>query len=474
MYFNSFHFFVFFILVLSGYFLLRHKWQNYWLLAASYFFYAAWDVRFVGLLFLTTVIDYSASQAITNSSTERGKIVFLRVSIFCNLCLLAFFKYFNFFTESFIRLMDIFGFHLSPVTLQIILPVGISFYTFQSMSYTIDVFRGEVKATRRFFDYALYVAFFPQLVAGPIERARHLLPQILRPRDVSFLNIQAGAYFVFFGIFLKVFLADNLARIVDPVFSEQGSQTGFAYLLAGYGFTWQIYGDFAGYSYIAKGLGQMLGFEIMDNFNLPYFAKNPQEFWHRWHISLSVWLRDYLYIPLGGNRYGRLRTLRNLFVTMLLGGLWHGAKITFVLWGFFHGILLATHHLLKPLGGGIVSRGNVWKKIVNLLKLTMFFHIIVLSWFLFRARSIEQVNSIFWALFTHFHFNIAAHQLFIKKLVFYITPVIIMQLLQNQYKSQIAVFNLPVLLRTIIYVLLFYLIVIFGVNNAQDFIYFQF
>lgn len=240
------------------------------------------------------------------------------------------------------------GMHVSPMSLQIILPVGISFYTFQSMSYTIDVFRGRVAPVSSIMDYALYVSFFPQLIAGPIERSTHLLPQILSPRRVSFEKIQIGFYYIACGLFLKIFMADNLARLVDPIFATSDPQTGFCYLLTGYAFAFQIYGDFAGYSWMAKGLGAILGFEIMDNFNLPYFSKNPQEFWRRWHISLFSWLRDYLYIPLGGNRKGQVKTVRNLFLTMLLGGLWHGAKMTFVAWGFFHAVLLALHHLVSP------------------------------------------------------------------------------------------------------------------------------
>ena len=345
MFFNSFTFFIFLIVIFTCYSLLNHKSQNRLLLAASYFFYGAWDYRFLALILITTVTDYTVSLFIQKATKRHHRIRLLSISIFINLAILGFFKYFNFFIDTALVLLDGIGLQVSPISLHIILPVGISFYTFQSMSYTIDVYRRKIEPITNILDYALYVSFFPQLVAGPIERATHLLPQILSPRLLSFEKTKLGFYYIGFGLFLKVFMADNLARMVDPVFTSHTTQTGFQYLLAGYAFAFQIYGDFAGYSYIAKGLGATLGFEIMDNFNIPYFAKNPQQFWARWHISLSTWLRDYLYIPLGGSKEGRLKTIRNLFLTMVLGGLWHGAKMTFIAWGVFHGLLLVMHHL---------------------------------------------------------------------------------------------------------------------------------
>lgn len=411
-------------------------------------------------------------QSVAVQKTRRR---FLFISVAINLCILGFFKYFNFFIENALVLLNGIGVQCSPVSLHIILPVGISFYTFQSMSYVVDVYRRKVKPVTNIFDYALYVSFFPQLVAGPIERATHLLPQILSPRFITFEKIQLGFYYIVFGLFLKVFMADNLARLVDPVFSTHTTQTGFHYLLAGYGFAFQIYGDFAGYSYIAKGLGAILGFDIMDNFNLPYFARNPQQFWHRWHISLSTWLRDYLYIPLGGSRGGVLKTVRNVFLTMVLGGLWHGAKMTFVTWGFFHGILLAMHHLVGKVYQGYFSgvRGK-HSSFINLLKILFFFHFIVISWYFFRANSLEQVFVIFKVLFTDFGYDFVRDKIFIYKLIFYISPLLLFQLVQYHTDDPLVIFRMPVLLRTVIYLAVFYLIVIFGVSSAQEFIYFQF
>lgn len=475
MFFNSFTFFIFFIAVFSGYIILKHIWQNRLLLVASYIFYGAWDYRFLALILVTTIVDYTAALLMQSNTDERLRRRFLITSIAINLCILGFFKYFDFFTESLVLLVNNLGFHASPLSLHIILPVGISFYTFQSMSYTIDVYRRKINPITNILDYGLYVAFFPQLVAGPIERATSLLPQILSPRSVSFSKIQLGCYYIGFGLFLKVFMADNLARLVDPVFAGNTIHTGFYYLLAGYGFAFQIYGDFAGYSYMAKGLGAILGFDIMDNFNLPYFARNPQQFWRRWHISLSTWLRDYLYIPLGGSRDGTLKTVRNLFITMMLGGLWHGAKVTFVAWGFFHGILLAMHHLFSNVRQRYVSsRSEESSKVLNLIKIIVFFHIIVMSWYFFRANSLEQVWVITSSFFTDFGFDYAKNRIFIQKLIFYISPLLIFQLIQYHRKDLLVIFRMPILVRSSLYAFAFYLVVIFGVTNAQEFIYFQF
>ncbi|MCI5130257.1 MAG: MBOAT family protein [Candidatus Electrothrix sp. EH2] len=474
MIFNSFTFFIFFIFVFLCYLPLKQKWQNRLLLAASCFFYGCWDYRFLLLLLLTVFVDYSAARLIHASEDQKQKKRILFFSVFVNLGILCYFKYVNFFLKNALILLNSIGFHIDSITLQIVLPVGISFYTFQSMSYTLDVFRGRVAPVSNIMDYALYVSFFPQLVAGPIERSSHLLPQILSPRIVSFEKIQIGTYYIASGLFLKIFMADNLARLVNPIFATSDAQTGFCYLLTGYAFAFQIYGDFAGYSWIAKGLGSILGFDIMDNFNLPYFSKNPQEFWRRWHISLSSWLRDYLYIPLGGNRKGQFKTVRNLFVTMLLGGLWHGAKMTFVAWGFFHAVLLALHHLVaeKNKKAGEQQERGLW--FVHLLKTIFFFHLIVASWYFFRANSFEQMLVIFKALITAFHFDFAGNKLFIQKILFYISPVLLMQTLRYYTDDQLVIFRLPIPVRALIYSIAFYLVVIFGVTHAHEFIYFQF
>lgn len=472
MIFNSFAFLVFFCLVFIAYVFLSHKWQNKLLLLASYVFYAAWDYRFCLLLLATTIVDYTAGRLIFRF--EKRSKYFLVVSICVNLTILGFFKYFNFFSESFRTLLAFSGLEINPFTLQVILPVGISFYTFQSMSYVIDVYKKEIEPITSLPDYALYVSFFPQLVAGPIERARRLLPQVISPRTVTFIGLQKGCYYILSGLFLKIFVADNIARLIDPIFNSTAPQSGLQYLLAGYGFAFQIFGDFAGYSYVARGLGSILGFDIMNNFNLPYFSRNPQEFWRRWHISLSTWLRDYLYIPLGGSRSSQMKTIRNLIITMLLGGLWHGANITFVLWGGIHGILLVAYRVFGRTKNIYFKQEYQFlnQHVVTCFKILFFFHVIVFTWYFFRANSIDQINTIFYAII--FDFQLLGEGELAAKLAFYILPVLIFQMLQFLSKDQHILFRLPIPVRATVYIAAFYLIVIFGVNNAQDFIYFQF
>jgi alginate O-acetyltransferase complex protein AlgI len=345
--FNTPEFFFFFSVVLLTYYWLPFRAQNVWLLAASYVFYASWDYRFLSLLLLSTVIDFGAGLAI-DAARQRGDPRRMRLALVASvgsqLVILGFFKYFNFFAESAAALLASVGIHASPPLLEIVLPVGISFYTFQTMSYTIDIYRGAFAPTRNFVDFALSVAFFPHLVAGPIQRARSLIVQIERPRTVTFDNWARGSTLILIGLVRKVAIADPAGAIVDAYFASPASYTTLplACGLVLYGL--QIYNDFAGYSEIARGCANLMGFDLMRNFHHPYFARNISEFWQRWHISLSTWLRDYLYIPLGGNRKGPTRTSINLMITMLLGGLWHGASWNFVLWGALHGTYLTVYH----------------------------------------------------------------------------------------------------------------------------------
>jgi len=317
--------------------------QNGLLLAASYVFYGAWDARFLVLIWISTALDFAVGRLLERSTETRRRHLLVAASITGNLSILGFFKYFDFFVGSAGELLGLFGLDVHPRTLGVILPVGISFYTFQSMSYTIDVYRGELRASRDPLDFALYVAFFPQLVAGPIERGRRLLPQFQRERTVHADDVQTGLLWIATGYFLKVGLADTVSPVVDHVFSRPEDVDGLSALAGIVGFTVQIYCDFAGYSLIARGLARMMGIDLMQNFDAPFLVTNPRDFWRHWHVSLSTWLRDYLYVPLGGNRGSRGRTRRNLLATMLLGGLWHGAAWNFVIWGSFHGGLLVLH-----------------------------------------------------------------------------------------------------------------------------------
>ncbi|NBZ89656.1 MBOAT family O-acyltransferase [Stagnihabitans tardus] len=390
MIFSDAEFWRFFAVVFLLYVVLPHRGQNWLLLGASYVFYGAWDWRFLGLLMFSTTADYGIGRALEASRDPvlRQRIVMLSVAI--NLGFLGFFKYFNFFTQSFIDLAQSFGFHPDPFTLSIALPVGISFYTFQSMSYTIDVYRGDLKPCRNFFDFALFVAFFPQLVAGPIVRATHLLPRVLAPRVLSWDAMGRGAVLCLTGLIKKIVIADGLAPLVDTVYGGGiADPTGAQVAFATWAFALQIYCDFSGYTDIARGVSKILGFELPVNFAQPYFATNPQEFWRRWHISLSTWLRDYLYISLGGNRGGRLKTYRNLFLTMLLGGIWHGAAWNYVLWGAYQGGLLCLHRALG--WRGAASGPGPWPILRRIGLVILFFQVVSYGWLLFRAHSFGQI-----------------------------------------------------------------------------------
>ncbi|MCL4123644.1 UNVERIFIED_CONTAM: hypothetical protein GTU68_011358, partial [Idotea baltica] len=338
MLFNSFVFWIFFGVVFALYFRLRHREQNLLLLIASYFFYGCWDWRFLGLISLSTFIDYFIGKAVGESESQKTKKWLVGLSMVSNLSILGFFKYYGFFATELEQLLTSIGAPIMMPTFYVILPVGISFYTFQTMSYTIDVYRGDCEACDSFLDFAVYVSFFPQLVAGPIERAKHFLPQVIAPRTITADHFKQGLLLIAVGMFRKVVIADNMAPIANAIFASNVDDLSGAEILLGvYAFAFQIYGDFSGYSAIARGIAKWMGFDLMVNFRMPYFATTPSDFWQRWHISLSQWLRDYVYIPLGGNRFGTLMTYRNLLLTMLIGGLWHGANWTFIIWGAFHG-----------------------------------------------------------------------------------------------------------------------------------------
>jgi alginate O-acetyltransferase complex protein AlgI len=385
MLFNSLVFLVFLAVVLLVYPRLRHRAQNVFLLAASYIFYGYWDWRFLLLLFISTITDFIVGQKLQSTEKRSSRKGLLLISVSVNLGLLGFFKYFNFFVDSFGAIIDSFGMQPHMPLLRVLLPVGISFYTFQTLSYTIDIYRRKLEPTTNLLDFALFVSFFPQLVAGPIERARNLLPQVSRPRTVDRHQVGSGLNLILMGFFKKIFVADTLAPFVNQIFDDPLSFTSGQLLTGVYAFCFQIYGDFSGYSDIARGVSRLLGFELMENFHAPYLSRSPAEYWKRWHVSLSTWLGDYLYIPLGGNRKGRLRTYFNLMVTMLLGGLWHGASWTFVAWGLWNGLYLAAYRLT---GGGKVDltwprrfKPVVW----NVVKVVVTFHLIAVAKVLFRS-----------------------------------------------------------------------------------------
>ncbi|RLJ36200.1 D-alanyl-lipoteichoic acid acyltransferase DltB (MBOAT superfamily) [Litoreibacter meonggei] len=392
MLFTELRFWAFFAIVSWLYVVLPHRWQNRMLLVASYVFYGAWDWRFLGLIVFSTVVDYLIGIRLGAEDDTRRRKILVSTSLAVNLGLLGVFKYFGFFADSFQALLAMAGLEAGPITLSIVLPVGISFYTFQTLSYTIDIYRRDLKPTRDFLDFALFVAFFPQLVAGPIERARNLLPNIALPRTLSWDAVGRGAVLCLLGLIKKVVIADAIAPSVNAVYANP-SPSGLDIAFATWLFAIQIYCDFSGYTDIARGVAKMLGFRLMRNFAQPYFAADPQEFWRRWHISLSTWLRDYLYISLGGNRGGRWFTYRNLMATMVLGGLWHGAAWNFVLWGLYQGGLLSAHRAFAGrhdrVGEG--QRRSLGSWLWRLLAVGAFFQVVCYGWLLFRAQSFAQI-----------------------------------------------------------------------------------
>lgn len=476
MLFNSLQFAVFFPLVFMAYIFLDHKKQNLLLLVASYVFYACWDARFLSLLFISTIVDYFCGIKIFHSDNYQQRKKYLIISVLVNLSILCTFKYFNFFTENFQSLFSFLGINLNIRSLNIILPIGISFYTFQTMSYTIDIYNKDLEPTHNFLDFALFVSFFPQLVAGPIERAKNLLPQITSPRKLSLDNFYQGSYLVLWGLFQKMFIADNLATLVDPVFSASNNFNGSQVLIALYAFSFQIFCDFAGYSNIARGISKCMGFEIMVNFNCPYFSKNPSEFWRRWHISLSSWLKDYLYIPLGGNKNGMLQTIRNLMITMLLGGLWHGASWTFIVWGFYQGILLIVHRMYKQVfKNNEKNKNSYFRPIINTFKIICFYHITCFGWLIFRARSLKQLQEMSGSLLSIFNnFSFSFFSSSFKTLLIYISILLLVQLEQYLNDDLMFIYKSNIIVRSVFYYACFMLLIILGATGAQEFIYFQF
>lgn len=468
MLFNSLEFFIFLPIVLSLYFILPFRFQNVMLLGASYFFYGYWDWRFLGLILATTIMDFTCSKILfkTDDESHRKKILFL--SIFFNLGILCFFKYFNFFFDSFQSLFNVLSINVSAPVLKILLPVGISFYTFQTMSYTIDVYHKKYKPVKNFIDFALYISFFPQLVAGPIERASHLIPQITKPRRISADMVSSGIYLFITGMFKKVVIADNLSIFVEQGFSNLSSLNAITAIITIYAFAWQIYCDFSGYSDIARGVAKFLGIDLMSNFNLPYFSKNPAEFWKRWHISLSSWLRDYLYISLGGNRFGFFNTCKNLLITMILGGLWHGASWNFVIWGFYQGTLLIAHR--------VISKAFPSLKIHSVLSTLIFFQFTCIGWIFFRAANLSDTAQFFSALTNFSNINIYEIKeiLLDNKMCVFLVPLIVAQFIQYFKKDIFVLFSYPVAIRPIAYILIATLMMLFGKWEAQSFLYFQF
>ena len=479
MVFNSLQFAWFFLIVYALYRLFpavtsverAHRAQNWLLLVASYYFYAAWDYRFLALLAASTIVDYTCGRVMGTMKDERRRRLVMWLSIAFNLTLLGFFKYFNFFVDNLQALFAAIGWQLDYVTLRVLLPIGISFYTFVTMSYVIDVYRREIEPTRNLVDFAVFVAYFPHLVAGPILRATALLPQIAQPRRISNQQMRDGAWLIAWGFFQKIFVADNLAPLASHVFAPDAHATGINVLLGTYAFAFQIYGDFAGYSNIARGTSKLMGIELIENFRFPYLVLSPQAFWRNWHISLSTWLRDYLYIPLGGSRGTPAQTQRNLLITMLLGGLWHGAAWTFVLWGLYQGVLLILYRPFEPAFAALDSRGGFVARFVAWL---VMFHLTCYGWLIFRAPGVGTLGAMTASLFTNVAPSTVDVDGLLLPLLLYTLPLIAVHLREAASDDVLVVPKLRLAFRYTVYAATLYLILLFGNFGGSDFIYFQF
>jgi D-alanyl-lipoteichoic acid acyltransferase DltB (MBOAT superfamily) len=479
MLFNSWEFWIFFFTVLPLYWALRHRAQNWLLLIASYVFYGFWDWRFLWLIAFSTAMDYALGWVVASAPPELKKR-YVYISVVVNLTLLGIFKYYGFFSHELSTFLTNIGLPVGLPVLKIVLPVGISFYTFQSMSYVLDISRGVTKPADNFWDFALYVCFFPHLVAGPIMRSgnldehtkgRGLLTQIMSPRIHRPGDFTEGLYYIVLGMFKKVVIGDNLATLANTIFQNSTNASGLECLAGLYAFAFQIYADFSGYSSIAQGVAKWMGFDLMTNFRMPYLAVSPSDFWRRWHISLSTWLRDYVYVSFGGNRRGKWMTYRNLMLTMILGGIWHGANWTFVAWGVFHGALLCAYRIVfgKEKRDTLAEYG--W--LHGGLRVLIMFHFICISWLLFRAESLTQASSMFMAMLTDWRMTPIARTIF-GSVLFYAAPMMLFEWWVNRRKNILELTNVHWSFRAAAYTYAVLMLICFPPPVAHEFIYFQF
>jgi alginate O-acetyltransferase complex protein AlgI len=469
MLFNSIEYLIFLPIVFIIYWLLKssYKNQNILLLISSYVFYGWWDYRFLSLIIFSSFLDYYVGLNIDAADSQKQKKRWLLASLCSNLGLLGVFKYYNFFADSFESTMSTIGWEVNDLTLNIILPVGISFYTFQTLSYSIDIYRGQIKASKDIIGFFTFVSLFPQLVAGPIERASNLIPQIESKRNLNLTLIKTGAFQIFIGLFRKVAIADNLGIYVDSVYANQEIHNGTTLLVATVFYAFQIYFDFSGYSDIAIGSAKLFGFNFNRNFNFPYFSRTLTEFWRRWHMSLSFWLRDYLYISLGGNRKGIVITYRNLLLTMLIGGLWHGSSWNFVIWGGIHGIFLSLEKF---------TFSTLKIKTFNAFGYIYTFIVVLIAWIFFRAPDLDSAFSIIGKIFSFDYGSIFIGDInsFVNAFLLLSLGVMIdLKIFRSDssledYGVRFGTIKLSIIVSVIILLLsLFY-------STAENFIYFQF
>ena len=482
MLFNSIDFAIFLPIVFLLYWFVTQRnlrLQNFLIVMASYVFYGWWDWRFLTLILFSTLVDYTIGIVLSREHNVLRRKVLLWISITVNLGFLGFFKYYNFFLENFVDAFSLFGVMISASSLNIILPVGISFYTFQTLSYTIDVYKGKLEPTKDFIAFAAFVCFFPQLVAGPIERATNLLPQFYKKRHFDYTKAVDGMRQILWGLFKKMVIADNCAEFANQIFSNSEGHTGSTLVLGALFFTFQIYGDFSGYSDIAIGVSRLFGFNLMQNFAFPYFSRDIAEFWRRWHISLNTWFRDYLYIPLGGSRGGTRMKIRNTFVIFLVSGFWHGANWTFIVWGalnalYFLPIMLSNNNR-KNLN--VIAEGRLFPSFKELLGMLTTFSLTVLAWIFFRAENIAHAWSYLKTIFSGSLF--ASLDITLKPKDLLIFPVLLFFLFiewigrSNDHALKSFLTDRSILLRWFFYFILIVLLFVMT-SSQQDFIYFQF
>lgn len=480
MLFNSFEFMAFLpIVFLLYWFVFRgRKWQNLLVVIASYVFYGWWDWRFLFLIALTSLCSYGSGLLLEHYNGKRRiqKAVSAANTVL-NLGILGVFKYYNFFIENLDALFSALGWHLDWVTMQIILPVGISFYTFQALSYTIDVYQRKLPATHDIVEFFAYISFFPQLVAGPIERATNLLPQFQQQRHFDYAKAVDGMRQMLWGFFKKLVIADNCAVVVNQYWDRYSELPGFTLFLLGVFFTFQIYSDFSGYSDIAIGCARLFGFNLMRNFNYPYFSRSIPEFWRRWHISLTTWFRDYIYFPLGGSRCDKWKTIRNVYIVWAISGLWHGANWTFVCWGFFHATLLAIYNVLgiNTKYKNVVAYERYLPNIRETLQIILTFFLTVIGWILFRAESMTQAVGFLSAMFTNKFFDastIDGKRTLIISLLFLFAEWLQRDKQHSLQFPKIRPFTYQPVRWGIYYILI--VLIKQNIGNEQTFIYFQF
>jgi len=482
MLFNSIDFALFLPIVFVLYWFVTNKnikLQNLLIVIASYVFYGWWDWRFLSLILFSTIVDYAVGRGLEKQVNQNKRKVLLWVSILVNLGFLGFFKYYNFFIDNFITAFSFFGTEIKANSLNIILPVGISFYTFQTLSYSIDVYKRKLDPTRDFIAFSAFVSFFPQLVAGPIERATNLLPQFYKKRKFDYSKAVDGMRQILWGLFKKIVIADNCAEYANQIFNNSADYSGSTLVLGALFFTFQIYGDFSGYSDIAIGTSRLFGFNLKQNFNFPYFSRDIAEFWRRWHISLSTWFRDYLYIPLGGSRGGTWMKVRNTFIIFIVSGFWHGANWTFIVWGALNAIyflpLLLTNRNRKHLE--VVAEGEVLPSIKEFFLMLLTFGLTVFAWIFFRANNIEHAISYISEIFSASLFTIPRASLGIGGLATIILIIIFVWMEWKGRASQYAIAHFGASWKRPLRYAMYYAIILsiyWFAGNEQEFIYFQF